>query len=710
MSQSSFPARTRKRPCKSCDNCRQRKVRCDGPTMLDSHCSSCLASGEPCTYIHPPGKPGPRNKLVQELKQRIETLEARLRSLSVCSLCSQPLQSTLGTSASETPKTDATPTEESQDVEEDPSEELTSQFRQWQLSLVAKSSPKFFGSASHINLVQNAIVIKQEYLGRQLKPNLGLRRPIFWTQFPWEKELYMLQKPYIYPAGDLIDSLIELYFANVHPIFPVLHRNSFQQHVAEGLHLTDSNFGAVLLAVLAAGSRYSDDPRVMIAGNPHSSGWTFVAQLPIVPNVSEPSVYDVQFFCLMTIFSLSGSTPHIIWVYLGLCVRVIQYHGPSLRRRDGHKFEDELWNRAFWSVFVLDVILSSYLGRPPAIQLEEFEVDPPLEVDDEYWETGFAQPADKPATLSFFVHFVRLFAILGKALRWLYASKRQKTRMGLTTEREMETVVELDSLMNDFLDSIPSHLRWESTGHGVFFSQAALLHVTYYWIRLTVHRPYMQTKTPLAGTSLFMCVTAARSALSVADVWTTQIPTIPPVFLQHSLFISAVILLVNIFATKRAGMPLDVEKDLAQVQTAINVFRVCETRAQGTGRLCDLLVDLQSMDGYLSQRFPSKTDAQDDSGAQEHTSQNPSLNPRSLVGQFVSHDQPGFRPGVSIEQLLSDTQQHSSATSTPGNPDSLDTELMSLWLATPADLMNIDQWDAYIDSMAVTDLDWSDRS
>ncbi|KAJ7647924.1 fungal-specific transcription factor domain-containing protein [Roridomyces roridus] len=713
LASSSSSVKTRRpRPIRSCDACRERKGRIlrDGPSMPGSNCSACLTAGaKPCTYVHPPGKPGPRNKVVQELKQKIAMLEAKLRALSVCSLCSQPLQSTLGTNTSGSNDSEIEPAatpDSAEPVEEDGAEELTLRFRQWKLStLSTQSAPKFFGSASYINLVQSTLAVKQEYLGRPLKPNPGLRRPLYWEQFPWEKELYTKRPVYSYPPDDLLNDLVELYFINLHPVFPVLHRNSFQRMVVEGLHREDPSFGAVLLAVLALASRYSDDPRVMIEGNQLSSGWPFVSQVPIVTNVFEPTVYDVQFYCLMTLFSVGGSTAHILWVYMGLAVRFVQFHGPYLRRRDGHKFEDELWNRAFWSVFLLDIWLSTYIGRPPAIHAEEYDVDPPLEVDDEYWENGFVQPPDKPSALSFFVQLVRVSEILANALGRLYAPKRLKTRKGWTTEHEKEAVAELDSLLNHFLDTIPAHLRWGSPGlQGVSFQQSATLYCTYYWVHLTIHRPYMQNKTPLAGTSLFICVTAARSALTVADVWAKQSHCVPPPFLQvwNAVFMSAVILVLNIFATKRAGVARDVEKDLAQIQTATNIFKKYEARSQGAGRIWELLQELQSMDEYLSLRAPVPSASQT---MTDFHRADPLPVPQNLGLEWseLSSDvqQPGFPPGTSIEQLLSETDTSSNA----GWNQPLDM-LDNLWFADPAELMNVDQWDAYIDNMTVADGDW----
>ena len=89
---------------------------------------------------------------------------------------------------------------------------------------------------------------------------------------------------------------------------------------------------------------------------------------------------------------------------------------------------------------VLDRLMSASFGRPCAIQEEEyvfgclgyttrihdsyasFDVDLPMEVDDEYWENdqadqAFKQPAGKPSVLSYFVSLIKLIQILAVALR-----------------------------------------------------------------------------------------------------------------------------------------------------------------------------------------------------------------------------------------------------------------------------------------------------
>ncbi|KAJ7782275.1 fungal-specific transcription factor domain-containing protein [Mycena maculata] len=574
----SKPTRQR-RTQRSCDICRQRKS--DGPSGSSTKCSNCLDFGCPCTYIDPPRKRGPKNKLVEELQQRIAVLEDKLRSPSICSLCARPLQCRSNGASTPSvlqhaPETNTTST----GAEPQPPEELAGDISQYALvDRFGQMSMKdeYFGAASGFALVNNVIAVSTSRQdGHSITHLVEL---IHHVRRQWEEDLYNQRPHYVYPECDLIASLLELYFTNVHPTFPVLHRPSFEQCVAKKLHLSDPGFGAVLLAVLAIASRYSDDPRVMVDGNPLSSGWKFVAQVQVVRTYFKPSIHQVQFYCVSSRVVVYSQFEQVSWLYLGLGIRFLQHRGEYCRKREDYEFKNELWNRAFWSLAILDRMAATFTGRPATIRMEEYDVEPPLEVDDEYWDHGFAQPLGEPSFMSYFGCFSRLWEVSIKALRRLYASNKCKIRMDwIGIEWEQNTVAELDTAMNDFFDSIPPHLRWDPNRRGAFFEQSAILHVTYYYAQITIHRPYIHKQNALAVPSLSICTDAARSALYIADIWINRLQRVPLPFLLAPVFVSAVVLLLNIFGSKRAGLPIDIPKDLAHVETALRVLKFTKSR------------------------------------------------------------------------------------------------------------------------------------
>ncbi|KAJ7686153.1 hypothetical protein B0H14DRAFT_3674848 [Mycena olivaceomarginata] len=72
---------------------------------------------------------------------------------------------------------------------------------------------------------------------------------------------------YDFPPPDLAASLVDLYFAHINLLLPLLHRPIFARALAAGLHLTNDGFAATYLLVCAIGARFSSDPRVLLDGN-----------------------------------------------------------------------------------------------------------------------------------------------------------------------------------------------------------------------------------------------------------------------------------------------------------------------------------------------------------------------------------------------------------------------------------------------------------
>jgi hypothetical protein len=105
-------------------------------------------------------------------------------------------------------------------------------------------------------------------------------------------------------------------------------------------------------------------------------------------------------------------------------------------------------------------------------RLSSYDVDFPIECDDEYWtptdrNQAFTQPLGKPSIISGFVYYIKLCEILAFSLKTLYSTKKSKLLSGLTGNQwERQVVTELDSAMNNWKDSLPPHraflLRFKS--------------------------------------------------------------------------------------------------------------------------------------------------------------------------------------------------------------------------------------------------------
>ncbi|CAK5270290.1 unnamed protein product [Mycena citricolor] len=603
---------------------------------------------------------------VESLQARIDALEAKLRSLSVCALCSQPLN----IEKHDSPGDKSSP-DDGDEVQEQPTTEdgitqtdLISQFRQFSLKL-----PRFqlyFGPSSTFAFARNAMLVKEKLLGNAAQPE-SPSLMVLWNFHSWEHEAYFHHQPcYVYPPPDLIDNLVKIYWTYIHPTFPMLHRPTFEAHVADGLYLSDDKFGALLLSVLALSAQYSSDPRVM--DNCHAEvtvGWNYIAQIQVDQSFSA-TLFEVQSYALIVLFCVGSSASHSAWGYLvrvsllavrtgltlpkGLGIRLLQQRGNHFQKRDPDNLnaEFESWNRTFWF----------------------FDVDLPLEVDDEYWDQGFTQPVEKPSLLSFLVHSVRLSEILGDTLRRLYASKKAKILLGWkSAEWEQQVVAELDSQINGWLASLPSFLRWDSQNppesHSLFV-QAAILNADYHHAQIMIHRPFIQKDNVLAAPSLSICVNAAHSMLNIADFWIKRkYMNIPSLKLNTSVFIAATVLVLRMYGQRRAGQ--SIAKDLAYLDIASRLLEIGkhrQGRSQSILRLYQLLLSLVNAAWEDTAHRPS-----------------PGFYPQETVVNSGPADQQRPEEGPLTSPII---PLHAEV---PVDM-SLDDEYMSLWMSAPVNFVS----------------------
>ena len=168
--------------------------------------------------------------------------------------------------------------------------------------------PRFFGKSSSVMFLQTAMVLKNELSGNQParrdaqnngKTILPCKRTEFWRAHPWVLETFERESTLKeFPPDDLMPQLIDIYFDRCNVYFPLLHRPTFDNGIKEGLHLRDEGFGSTVLLVCAMGSRFSDDPRVLLEGtdSEHSAGWKWFRQVQWVRRslLSPPRLYDLQ--------------------------------------------------------------------------------------------------------------------------------------------------------------------------------------------------------------------------------------------------------------------------------------------------------------------------------------------------------------------------------------------------------------------------------
>ncbi|KIY72122.1 hypothetical protein CYLTODRAFT_344720 [Cylindrobasidium torrendii FP15055 ss-10] len=371
----------------------------------------------------------------------------------------------------------------------------------------------------------------------------------------------------MFPAADLLDDLVKIFLRYFNQHFHILHGPTFVRQVAAGLHHTTPAFGSVVLAVCALASRYSDDPRV---GEGHHKGWNYYTQIKAIHlgQYLDPAnlLWDLQLFPLMGLYAYSLTLPDQCFLLTAMGIRLAQARSiHRLKPSDDKPWtaNDELLKRTWWLLVVLDTYVSSFGGHRRVTDYEEFDAEYPLEVDDEFWpgepladpERPWHQPKRTNCRVSGWVYHLKLLSIYSFAQTTIYTIRRSPYWDCIgCPDWDRNIVVELDSALNAWLDSLPDFLRWDPHSPT---ADAAMLQSTLHFIQIQIHRPFLREFASNA-----ICVTAARSCSHVLAAYSKGWPflTMPMAF-GWALY-SSIILLLNVKDGKLAS-PRDLE-DVAE--------------------------------------------------------------------------------------------------------------------------------------------------
>ncbi|KIK67377.1 hypothetical protein GYMLUDRAFT_37484 [Collybiopsis luxurians FD-317 M1] len=630
------PVAKKRNIMRSCDNCRRRKVRCDGPKKIDHICSNCLHNKKPCTYVEPSKPRGPSKLYITGLEDKLEKMETLLNRLRpgqdfsaelgppvfrdswkdpeqssepgdplppssflksapyldgiMSTRMSTHLQANLSAQPKSRPGLRHGPqSSQIESSDEDDMDDNSSSMHRLSLRkdrpLPHSSVPydRFHGPSSSITLVDATRKLKQAHLSARtegespsstssalLGPEVAnsLRRPEFWCAPKWELVYEGLQvdSPELldsvlkeFPEAKLAEELIQYYFQHVNPLHSLLNKSLFYRQWNDRLYERDIWFSALVMSIFAVASRWSNDSRVL--PREHSkqgsreldfskAGWHFFNIAIAIHRARRSllytaSLFEVQTFSLLSLF-LRGTAYYAVgWLLSSVGLRKAMDVGAQ--RKTVYKripsAEDELWKRAFWLLIIMDRTESAELGRPCTIGEEDFDLDFPLEIDDEYWENvddptmAFKQPGGLPSQVAAFNLWIRITGIIAFALRTLYAIEPKKIFFGRHVFPNSEAIVkQLDVALAEWVNSVPDHLQWPiQDGDPIFSNQSASLCLHYYFAQILIYRAFIpfselmppgirglrshpSAKAPsISHSALAICVNAARACAQVVE-------------------------------------------------------------------------------------------------------------------------------------------------------------------------------------------------
>ncbi|KAF5314632.1 hypothetical protein D9611_007147 [Ephemerocybe angulata] len=642
----------------ACDQCRQKKLKCDSAKMPGKRCSRCTTSGLDCTrllvvkqtlynfgsmgntvpapsiknaslgeaqalmsplidailgpHYHPPTNPILLLETFSSLAQY-----ARLLEKSLCK--GHPSEFTGATSTGSELQPEGDAQEDDTPIKKEPQSPLLddicslSDNLRKNLLLESFAPQRFYGASSTVMLVKAAIDLSVAGTEQTIAWLSKNKRPQYWTIRPWEIVPDQEYPPYIFPDNDLLLHLVDEYFTKSNTLLPLLHRPIFEAGLKAGLHLVDDDFGGTVLAVCANGALSTSDPRVLL-NVPHSeqsAGFKYYRQLRLTREsfLRTPSLLDLQTHTLAALYLRSSSRLDKCWHLIGVTLRAA--HELGLHRKQSRTgrttVHNELCKRIFFSSVVCEKFISAALGRPTCIRRWDYDLDRPIECDDEFWENedpelAFVQPAGRHSEITHFNKLLDLLEVFDDVQAAIYSVRKPPPSKGLSVEEWNEQqLAGFDSALNSWYENIPEFLRWHPDAPNiVFFNQSAQLFVGFNWVKIMMHRPFITLKSRVTRTfsSMNICTNAARAVIRIMSAQSRRSFPLPLVGI--SVGVSATVLLVNMWKERKAGNPINDKREVDTIVKAIEILRAYERCWQYAGRCCDLLYSLLTMNRATS--------------------------------------------------------------------------------------------------------------
>ncbi|KAI9473638.1 MAG: fungal-specific transcription factor domain-containing protein [Benjaminiella poitrasii] len=320
----------RNKVSRACDECRKRKVRCDGAQP----CARCQKSSTECIFSNVTPKRGPPKKYLEPFETRLRTID---KILQVLELTSNDIQKQQQTDIYKYEEKDPT-------VETNTHLDVTSIGHSLYI-------PDYPARIDRVEPVYNTILDSEPL------------QPIVTTS----------------PTAIRFD-LIQAYFDYLHPSMPFIHKMSLTQPQPSIL---------LLNAIYAVASKFIPQPQV--TNNP--PGWSFYkTALGLIDLYSDmPRLSTVQAFLLLIKYHEMIHRPGFFWrtkMFLQLAVNMSNDLGlprevPHGSHAASGEYELEFRRRTFWALYSYEVLMSTEQGLELNEQSEECTVNYPHVLPDE---------------------------------------------------------------------------------------------------------------------------------------------------------------------------------------------------------------------------------------------------------------------------------------------------------------------------------------
>ncbi|KAI4194763.1 MAG: hypothetical protein LQ350_007585 [Teloschistes chrysophthalmus] len=184
----------------------------------------------------------------------------------------------------------------------------------------------------------------------------------------------------VLPSREQADILVSKYFHAVDPVYPMIHRETFENDYNHFWMLnptersaTDASLVALIFVMLAMGTQFVD--------------------LPSMEEKEQTAeFYGTSTMVLITYFLMNDNHASDAWAFAGILQRQAYALGlnrdPSIVQPNAHPLEMQQRRKVWQAVFIQDTFLSVIIKLPPTVTHNDVRIEDLLETEDSYFEHG----------------------------------------------------------------------------------------------------------------------------------------------------------------------------------------------------------------------------------------------------------------------------------------------------------------------------------
>ena len=468
------PSRHRRpKIAQACEECRARKVRCDGAKPTCNACRRRRKPHPPCVYHSEKVVYAP---YVAHLEQRVRELEGRTQGdYPMTSTASSPQPTGHSIDAQNLGKGSAEDNSTRDGILTSPAlQDGTDAMGNFGASATfPEASSSAAGFMTQIKSAVAARISSSKQRPSMAMPNRDLPDP--WADPRASLLGRSTTELFVLPARRTADEMMEVYWSQVHILYPLLMPQRFNPcykslWTGESHDTSEVPMYCIMNLVFAIACQITKRESPQEKAAAADVYYRRAALLLQTSVIGRCSFELLQALLLMGQYLQSTEWPRRCWVVVGHAIRTAQALGLHIPESTAHlpQQDRELMRRLWHGCIFFDRMVSMTLGRPVVISSADACAVPlPIAVDDIHLVADMSfdghQPEGTVSRTSFFLNSLKLVEILEQILSEMYSARSAVPGYSNSIEKllhyDFNTILRIDTLFQEWYDSLPYQLR-----------------------------------------------------------------------------------------------------------------------------------------------------------------------------------------------------------------------------------------------------------